>query len=245
MPTTQTPTQDPAGGGPLRHAIEVTRATLPSLHPGGRPFVIGGLAATLLSRPFSRRLSTVAGLGTLATAAFFREPERVAPADDQLVVAPADGIVSRIDEAPLPAELDEGRQRLARISIFLSLLDVHVLRSPATGFVRHVTHRRGKFFSADLDKASEHNERNTMLLRTSTGHDLVTVQIAGLLARRIICQVDTGDRLTTGNTYGLIRFGSRVDLYLPPTSRVPARTGQRALGGETVLAELPDSIGED
>src|SRR5699024_9149809 len=234
MPTTQTPTQHPTGRGPLRHAIEVTRATLPPLHPDGRPFVIGGLAATLLSRPFSRRLSTVAGLGTLATAAFFREPARVAPDAEQLVVAPADGIVSRIDEAPPPAELDERQQRLPRISIFLSLLDVHVQRSPATGFVRHVTHRPGQFFSADLDKASEPHARSTMLRRTRTGPALVAARRAGVLARRIVCQVDTGDRLATGDTCGRIRCGSRVDLYLPPASRVPARAGQRAVGGETV-----------
>lgn len=233
------------GSGLFRHAIEVTRQTLPPLHPGGRPFVIGGVAATIASRPFSRRLSSATGLATLATAAFFREPARVPPTGDNLVVAPADGTISRIGEATLPAELELGARTQPCISIFLSLLDVHVQRSPAAGAVRRVEYRPGTFFSADLDKASEHNERNSMLLETATGHELVTVQIAGLLARRIVCQVGTGDELDAGATYGLIRFGSRVDTYLPAGSRIHARTGQRAVGGETTLAELPDAVSEE
>lgn len=245
MPTTQTPTQHPAGSGLLRHAIKVTRDTLPPLHPGGRPFVIGGIAATIASRLFSRRLSTAAGIGTLATAAFFREPARVPPTGDDLVVAPADGTVSRIDAATPPAELELGERAVPCVSIFLSLLDVHVQRSPAAGSVRRVAYRPGRFFSADLDKASEHNERSAMVLETTAGHQLVTVQIAGLLARRIVCQVGAGDELAAGTTYGLIRFGSRVDIYLPSGSRILARPGQRAIGGETTLAELPETASEN
>src|SRR5699024_6336021 len=198
---------------------------------------------TLTTRLFSRRLSTLAGLGTLATAAFFREPTRVAPDNDSIVTAPADGIVAGIDQAHPPVELGLAEQPRPRVSIFLSLFDVHVQRSPASGVVRRVTYRPGRFFSADLDKASEHNERSAMLLDTDTGHELVTVQLAGLLARRIVCHANTGDQLSTGDTYGLIRFGSRVDLYLPADARVLARPGQRAVGGETTLAEFPDPAG--
>lgn len=228
---------------PFRHALEVSRQTLPPIHPAGRPFVLGGLAATAGLRILSRKLSNVAGLGTLATAAFFREPARVPPTRQDLVVAPADGLVCVIDEAAPPPELELGRQPRTRISVFLSLLDVHVQRIPAAGVVRQLAYRPGKFLSADLEKASEDNERNSMLLDTTTGHELVTVQIAGLLARRIVCQTREGDKVAVGATYGLIRFGSRVDTYLPAGSRVLARTGQRAVGGETPLAELPDPSG--
>ena len=126
-----------------------------------------------------------------------------------------------------------------RISVFLSVFDVHVQRAPANGVIERIAYRPGKFLSADLDKASEDNERNSLLLRTEDGHELVVVQIAGLVARRIVCQVAEGDKVSAGQTYGLIRFGSRVDLYLPPGSRVLVNRGQRTIGGETVLAELP------
>lgn len=234
----------PAAQNPVQHALEVSKQTLPPIHPAGRPFVLGGLAATVALRMFSPPLGTLAGLGTLATAAFFREPARMPPERADLVVAPADGLVCVIDEAAPPPELELGTSPRTRISVFLSLLDVHVQRIPAAGVVRRVAYRPGKFLSADLEKASEDNERNSMVLDTTTGHELVTVQIAGLLARRIICQVGEGATVATGATYGLIRFGSRVDTYLPPGSRVLARTGQRAVGGETALAELPDPSGK-
>jgi len=128
-----------------------------------------------------------------------------------------------------------------RVSVFLSVFDVHVQRAPVTGEVLRAAYRPGAFLSADLDKASEDNERNSVLLRAVDGHEVVVTQIAGLVARRIVCQVAEGDKVTAGATYGLIRFGSRVDLYLPPGSRVLVEQGQRTIGGETVLAELPDS----
>jgi phosphatidylserine decarboxylase len=225
---------------PLTHALRLARETLPPMHPAGRPFVAGGLAATLLLGRLSRPLGVLAGLGTLATAAFFREPRRVPPAREGLALAAADGIVSLIEEATPPPELrlPDAEPRM-RVSIFLSVFDVHVQRAPATGVVERVAYRPGKFLSADLDKASDDNERNSVLLRTVDGHELVVVQIAGLVARRIMCQVQQGDKLDASVTYGLIRFGSRVDLYLPPGSRVLVSKGQRAIGGETPLAELP------
>jgi phosphatidylserine decarboxylase len=138
-----------------------------------------------------------------------------------------------------PPEAGIAERPQPRVSVFLSVFDVHVQRAPVTGTVREVAYRPGRFLSADLDKASEDNERNTMLLTTPTGHDVVVVQIAGLVARRIVCDVAPGDGLRIGQTYGLIRFGSRVDVYLPPGSRVLVRPGQRTVGGETVLGELP------
>jgi phosphatidylserine decarboxylase len=127
------------------------------------------------------------------------------------------------------------------VSVFLSVFDVHVQRVPADGEVVQVSYHPGKFLSADLDKASEENERNTVWLRTVDGHDLVVVQIAGLVARRIVCEVAEGEKVGAGQTYGLIRFGSRVDLYVPRGSRVLVEAGQRTIGGETVLAELPEA----
>lgn len=226
---------------PITHALNLARETLPPMHPAGRPFVAGGLAATLVLRRMSRPLGALAGLATLATAAFFREPRRVPPERDGLAVAAADGLVSLIEEAAPPPELGLPATPRTRISVFLSVFDVHVQRVPATGVVERVAYRPGKFLSADLDKASDDNERNSLLLRTDDGHELVVVQIAGLVARRIVCQVANGDKVGAGQTYGLIRFGSRVDLYLPPGSRTLVSRGQRTIGGETPLAELPSS----
>lgn len=234
-----TPKTPAKTGNPVAHAAQLVRETLPPMHPAGRPFVAGGVAATLLLRRLWKPLGTVAGLTTLATAAFFREPRRVPPAREGLALAAADGLVSLIEEAVPPPELGLPAEPRTRISVFLSVFDVHVQRAPASGSVERVAYRPGKFLSADLDKASEDNERNSVLLRTVDGHELVVVQIAGLVARRIVCQIAEGDKLSAGQTYGLIRFGSRVDLYLPPGSRVLVSKGQRTIGGETPLAELP------
>lgn len=223
----------------LGHAVQLARETLPPLHPAGRPFVLGGVAATLALRKISKPLGLLAGAGTLATAAFFREPRRVPPQRAGLVLAAADGLVSLIEDAVPPAELGLPAEPRTRVSVFLSVFDVHVQRAPVTGTIERVAYRPGKFLSADLDKASEDNERNSLLLRTAGGHRVVVVQIAGLVARRIVCQVGEGEHVEAGSTYGLIRFGSRVDTYLPPGSRMLVEKGQRTIGGETPLAELP------
>ncbi|PXY31018.1 phosphatidylserine decarboxylase [Prauserella muralis] len=223
----------------LGHAVQLARETLPPLHPAGRPFVLGGVAATLALRTISKPLGLLAGVGTLATAAFFREPRRVPPRREGLVLAAADGLVSLIEDAVPPAELGLPAEPRTRVSVFLSVFDVHVQRAPVTGTIERVAYRPGKFLSADLDKASEDNERNSLLVCTRDGHRIVVVQIAGLVARRIVCQVGEGERVEAGSTYGLIRFGSRVDTYLPPGSRVLVEKGQRTIGGETPLAEVP------
>jgi phosphatidylserine decarboxylase len=228
-----------SASNPIAHAVQLARETLPPMHPAGRPFVLGGIAGTLLLRRFSRPAGTVAALATAATAAFFREPRRVPPARSGLAVAAADGLVSLIEDAVPPPELGLPAEPRTRISVFLSVFDVHVQRVPATGVAERIAYRPGKFLSADLDKASDDNERNSVLLRTEDGHELVVVQIAGLVARRIVCQIAEGDKVGVGATYGLIRFGSRVDTYLPPGSTVLVSKGQRTIGGETALAELP------
>jgi phosphatidylserine decarboxylase len=221
----------------IAHAVRLARGMLPPMHPAGRPFVLGAAVVSLLLPRPARRL----GLMLTATIAwFFREPVRVTPTRAGIAVAPADGTVSQVAAAIPPEELGLGTGEWTRVSVFLSIFDVHVQRVPVTGEVRRIAYRPGAFLSADLDKASEDNERNSVLLRTVDGHELVVVQIAGLVARRIVCQVSEGEKVTAGATYGLIRFGSRVDLYVPPGSRVLVEPGQRTIGGETVLAELPD-----
>jgi phosphatidylserine decarboxylase len=163
----------------------------------------------------------------------------VPPTRPGVVVAPADGLICLIDSAAPPAELELGDAELPRVSIFLSLLDAHVQRAPVSGEVIAVQPRPGRFGSADLAAASDDNERISMRIRTHGGVEIVAVQIAGLLARRIVCDVHAGDKLSIGDTYGLIRFGSRLDTYLPAGTEVLVSVGQRAVAGETVLAELP------
>jgi phosphatidylserine decarboxylase len=223
--------------GPERLAALV-RTTIPPMHPAGLPFVGASLALAALGRkrPWLRR----AGLtSAAANAAFFRHPPRVPPTRPGLIVAPADGLICLIEDALPPAELGLPATPLPRISIFLSIFDAHVQRAPISGEVVSVVHRPGAFGSAELEAASEDNERNSLLIRTAEGADVIAVQIAGLVARRIVCDAKVGDKLTIGDTYGLIRYGSRLDTYLPAGSNILVSTGQRALAGETVLAELP------
>lgn len=218
--------------------MSLLRSTVPPVHPAGLPFVSAGVGLALLGR--RHRWLRRAGLLTAgACAGFFRHPPRVPPTRPGVVVAPADGLVCLIDAAAPPPELELGDAELTRVSIFLSLFDAHVQRAPVSGQVIAVQHRPGRFGPADLPAASDDNERNSVRIRTEEGVEIVAVQIAGLLARRIVCDVHPGDKLSIGDTYGLIRFGSRLDTYLPAGAQVSVSLGQRAVGGETVLAELP------
>jgi phosphatidylserine decarboxylase len=219
----------------------LVRASVPPMHPAGRPLVAGVAAAAGLVRVLTGRGALAGALATAAVAAFFREPKRVPPPLTGVVLAPADGTVATVADVAPPPELDLPAEPTPRVSVFLSVLDVHVQRIPADGRVLDVVYRPGAFWSADLDKASADNERNTVLLQTRDGARIGVVQIAGLLARRIVCEVAAGDEVAAGETYGLIRFGSRVDTYLPRGSRVTVSVGQRTIGGETVLATLPGS----
>jgi phosphatidylserine decarboxylase len=223
--------------GPQR-LLSLLRSTVPPVHRAGLPFISAGLAVAVIGRRY--RWLRRAGLLTAgACAGFFRHPPRVPPTRPGAVVAPADGLICVIDTAAPPAELGMGSAELRRVSIFLSLLDAHVQRAPVSGEVVAVQHRPGRFGSADLAAASDDNERVSVQIRTADGTEVVAVQIAGLLARRIVCDVHAGDKLSIGDTYGLIRFGSRLDTYLPAGAEVLVSVGQRAVGGETVLAELP------
>lgn len=227
-----------ADRGFARHLLDLTRETVPPMHRDGRPFVLASALVTVLLRRVARPLGPVGALLTAWCAFFFREPKRVPPSRTGVLLAPADGVIAGVGEATAPAELGLGDVPVQRVSVFLSIFDVHVQRIPADAEVRAVAYRPGRFLSADLDKASEENERNAVLLRLAGGQEVAVVQIAGLVARRIVCSVAAGDRVRAGGTYGLIRFGSRVDTYFPVDARVLVEPGQRAVGGETVFAEL-------
>ena len=175
---------------------------------------------------------------TLWSIYFFRDPPRGVPQQDGLLIAPADGLVQMVTDAVPPAELGLGEQPLKRVSIFLSVFDVHINRAPCAGTVDVMVYRPGRFLSAAAEKASEENERMAIAIRRADGHAVGCVQIAGWVARRIVCYIKPGQVLAAGERFGHIRFGSRTDLYLPPGARLLVAAGQRMIGGETVVAEL-------
>ena len=217
--------------------IASVRAQLVPIHREGYPFIaVFAIAAVLLFLVWPP-LGTLGLLATLWVVYFFRDPPRVTPLADGLVVAPADGRISLVTRAVPPAELPLGEASLPRISIFMSVFDCHVNRSPVTGRIERIVYRAGKFLSADLDKASEDNERNALVI-DAAGTRIGVVQIAGLVARRIVPFVREGDAIGAGERIGMIRFGSRVDVYLPHNAKLLVGQGQIAIAGETVLAEL-------
>src|SRR5690348_4843538 len=218
--------------------IRSIRSQLAPLHPEGR-FFVGAFAC--LSLVLFWLWSPLVWIGAVITAwcaYFFRDPARVTPVREGIVVAPADGRVSRIINAVPPAELGLGQKPLTRISIFMSVFDCHVNRSPVTGRIERIVYHAGTFINADLDKASENNERNGLVIAMASGARIGVVQIAGLVARRIVSFVREGITIGAGERFGMIRFGSRLDVYLPDGARPMVAEGQTAIAGETVLADL-------
>src|SRR5215213_6459683 len=215
----------------------------PSVHPEGRKYMV--IAATITAFVYlfiSHFFGWLLVGATIWVAAFFRDPVRTTPKNDKLIVAPADGLITMIAKVPPPPEL-RGADGLAdgdymRVSIFMSVFDVHINRSPITGRVRRIAYVPGKFINADLDKASEDNERQHFMVEGSDGLRIGFTQIAGLVARRILSFVKEGDVVEAGQRVGLIRFGSRVDVYLPAGTAPRVILGQRSIAGETVLAEV-------
>jgi phosphatidylserine decarboxylase len=216
------------------------RSQLVPIRPEGYPFIGIFALATLILFWLWEPLGWIGIALTIWCALFFRDPPRVTPAREGLLVAPADGRISMVTQAPPPPELGMGDAPLPRISIFMSVFDCHVNRSPLAGRSERIAYRAGVFLNADLDKASEDNERNSFLI-AAPGVSIAVVQIAGLVARRIVSFTTEGQSIEAGQRLGMIRFGSRVDVYLPRGSRVMVAPGQRTIGGETVLAELPRS----
>jgi phosphatidylserine decarboxylase len=207
-------------------------------HPAGKPFLYGSGALMVLGLILGGWLFWPAFSFFCFCLYFFRDPDRYPPPRAGLVVAPADGKVVLVDRAVPPAELGMGDAPRRRVAIFLSVMDVHVNRSPAQGRVGRIAYRHGKFLDASLDKASEDNERNALRIDLPDGRDIGCVQIAGLVARRIVCHVREADELLAGERFGIIRFGSRTDVYLPVGVEPMVLVGQTMIGGETVLADL-------
>jgi phosphatidylserine decarboxylase len=211
----------------------------PAMHPEGRRYVIIAAVAALLSLLIWKVLFWPLAFLTLGVAAFFRDPIRVTPRDDNLVIAPADGLVTMIQPVVPPAELDIlGTAPLIRVSIFMSVFDVHVNRTPIQGIIRRVVYISGKFLNADLDKASEENERQHLVVEGKDGRLIGFTQIAGLVARRIVAFVKEGDMVAPGQRIGLIRFGSRVDVFLPADTACQVILGQRTIAGETIIGRI-------
>ena len=223
---------------PMSIVQSITSSFVPIHREGWRFIAIFAVVTLLFFWLGYQPIAWISVVLTLWCAYFFRDPERVTPLVDGLVISPADGRVSAIESVIPPPELDLPREMMTRVSIFMNVFDVHVNRSPIAARISKLTYVPGLFVNAELDKASEDNERQALTLLTTTGVQLGVVQIAGLIARRIVKFVDEGANLQAGQRFGLIRFGSRVDVYLPKGVAAMACIGQRAVAGETVLADL-------
>jgi len=223
------------------HLLETIKSVMVPIHPAGWMFIaifaVVSLALTLLWSGFG----VVGLIATGWCVYFFRDPNRVTPLREGLIVSPADGVVQKICKCVPPAELELGAGERTRISIFLNVFNVHVNRIPVEGSISKMHYHAGAFFNAALDKASEENERQSIKITTPDDQTLGVVQIAGLVARRILCDLKEGQSVKTGERFGIIRFGSRVDVYLPPEVIPMVIEGQVAVGGETVLADMKSS----
>lgn len=213
------------------------------IHREGRRFIAIAAAVNLLGFVVTIWLGLALLPLTIWVVAFFRDPQRMAPPGANLVLSPADGRLLPIVKAVPPEELGLGPEPRVRLAIFMSVFNVHVNRAPCGGTVTGLAYRPGKFFNASFDKASHYNERMSILLRmddTAGAPSLAVVQIAGLVARRIVCDLQQGQKLCRGDRFGIIRFGSRLEVYLPDGARVLAKDGQTVVAGETVLADFPN-----
>lgn len=222
--------------------IESIMSIFVPIHKEGYRFI--AIFAAITAILFWRTPEMLGWIGVILTlwcVYFFRDPERVTPIQDGLIISPADGVVSMIETVSVPGELALDDDEAVRISVFMNVFDVHVNRSPINGTIRKITYIPGKFINAELDKASEHNERQALSVETDNGVTIGFVQIAGLVARRIVKFVSEGDQLLAGQRFGLIRFGSRVDVYLPKGHEALVCVGQKAIAGETVLADISTS----
>lgn len=209
------------------------------INRAGWPFIAIFAVAALVLWTAGDFFGLVGLVLTLWCVYFFRDPDRVTPTRAGLIISPADGVVQKVDTAAPPPELDMGDKPRARVCVFMNVFNVHVNRTPADGIIKRISYRPGKFLNASLDKASVDNERNSFRLELDDGkNDLAFVQIAGLVARRIVCQVSEGQPVAAGQRVGLIRFGSRVDVYLPHGVQPLVAEGQNAVAGETVLADM-------
>lgn len=222
--------------------FETIRKTIVPVHKEGYPFVAAFFVASLVLGWIWDPLFWVGMVLTLWCAYFFRDPERVTPQDDDLVISPADGRVSSVQMVVPPQELNLGSEPMLRITVFMNVFNCHVNRAPVRGKVTTIAYKEGQFLNAELDKASTDNERNGLVIESKHGR-IGVVQIAGLVARRIICWTNLNEPLDAGERFGLIRFGSRLDVFLPAGAEPRVSLGQTAIAGETVIAEFGSAKG--
>lgn len=223
--------------------IDSVRNALVPVHREGYKFVAIFLGASVILGFIADPLFWIGLLLTAWCAYFFRDPERVTPLDDDLVISPADGRVSSVVRMAPPVELGLGSDEMLRISVFMNVFDCHVNRAPVKGRVVRKVYSRGSFLNAELDKASSENERSGLVIETARHGEIGVVQIAGLVARRILCWAEENEQLDAGERFGLIRFGSRLDVFLPASARALVSVGQTAIAGETMLAEIGSEKG--
>jgi phosphatidylserine decarboxylase len=208
----------------------------PPIHTEGYKFLVISVIVTLVLLTFSTFLGTIGILLTIWVYYFFRDPERVIIEDDNYLVSPADGEVIKVEEVDGPKEVGLENQKFKKISIFMNVFDCHVNRTPCSGTVEEILYKPGKFLNASFDKASEENERNYYKIKDNAGNNIIVVQIAGLIARRIVCETNNGQTLSQGERIGMIRFGSRADVYYENYEPL-VKVGQKTISGETLLAK--------
>ena len=224
----------------IRDIIDSIINNIPPIHKEGHVFIFIFILIAIFAFSVSKSFGWIALFLTICCVAFFRDPHRFTPVDPNLIISPADGRVDKIAKVPPPPEL-EGMglgEQMNRVSIFLSVADVHVNRIPISGIIKKLHYNPGTFFNASLDKASKFNERQTVLIETENQNNIIVTQIAGLIARRIVCHLDENQHVKSGERFGIIRFGSRVDIYLPEEFTPLVSEGQYMIGGETVIADL-------
>lgn len=218
--------------------LKIIKFIFPPIHREGYPFVAAFAVVTSIISMLSGALGMIGVVLTVWCFFFFRDPKRTCPAGKNFVLSPADGVVQKISEAFPPEELKMPKEKMVRVSIFLNVFDVHVNRNPVFGKIKSLYYHPGKFFNASLDKASIHNERQSILYETDDGTEIACVQIAGLIARRIVCDLEEKEEVSGGDRFGIIRFGSRVDVYLPKGLPILVHGGQKMIGGETIIADF-------
>lgn len=223
----------------MTHFLDALKLVTFSIHKEGYKFIIIFALITAIFALLSDGLGLIGLVLTLWCVFFFRDPERVIPVEEKAIVSPADGIVTLVEYGVnAPEDLEYGDKKFNKISVFLNVFNVHVNRTPVAGLVTKVKYKPGKFLSANVAEASSENERNSAVVRTADGTEIIFVQVAGLVARRIVSDIKEGQEVKMGDRYGIIRFGSRADIYLPEDVAIKSLVGQTMVGGETIIAKL-------
>lgn len=223
----------------MQNFTDALKLALFPIHKEGHKFILIFAIVTIILALMNDTLGLIGLVLTLWCIFFFRDPERVVPSDEDAIISPADGVVTKIEEGVrAPEDLGYGDQKWNKMSVFLNVFNVHVNRTPVAGTVTKVSYKAGKFLSANAEDASEQNERNSVVIKTEKGDEIIFVQVAGLVARRIVSDIKEGQKVKAGDRYGIIRFGSRADLYFPANVEIKSLLGQVMIGGETIIARI-------